>query len=153
MTVLRGPWIQRRDTELWIDPSPLTNHRGVWVWSISGQFVAITQGSVCTSPLLPPLIFTPQHPRTMPRQPSSICPTFNPIIWVRDSAAVIFIEFPITSPRLQLSAGDWSLRLSVAGAVVGPVGCWDGAKVGGREVIGWFLHSARENVGQQSSHL
>lgn len=35
-------------------------------------------------------------------------------------------------------------------------GQWDaetGARVGGREVIGWFLHSAGENAGQQSSHL
>lgn len=59
---------------------------------------------------LPPLIFT-QDPHTTPSYPSLLCPTFNPIIWVKDSAAVIFIDFPIMLLRLQLSAGDWSLWL------------------------------------------
>ena len=153
MAVLRSPWIQSRDRKLWSDHSPLTNHTGVWARSISGQLEAITHGSACNPSRLSPSSFYSRFPHYTPSHPPSICPTFNPIIWSRDPGAVIFIEFLITLLRLQLSAGDWSLRL----------GCGSRRGAGGmlRRVPGWevqgsltdFLHSTEENTGQQSSHL
>lgn len=123
-------------------PSPLTNHRGVRVWFISGQFAAISQGSVCTPP---PHRFKVKRPARL-----LALNLVKPIIWVKDLATVTFIAFAVTSLRLRLSAGDWSSAGdSTAGAA------WSrcqGGRWGGHWLI-MFQRSAAENAGQQSPHL
>lgn len=156
MIVLQASWIQSRDGELWGDPSPCTNHRGVCVWSISGQFVDITHGSPPPLPIKvlflhsiqPSNPFTPAPLLNLPHtQPYNLGETFS-------SVTVIFIEFPITLQRLQLNTGDWSLWL--CGSQSGASGMLRlGARVGGGEVIGclFFLHRTGENTGPQSSFI
>lgn len=106
--MLPASWIQSWDRE--IAGRPLTPHKSHWSVSLVQQRPVHTHNSaLCLSPA--PTPYFSQDPHAVSSHPSSICPTSNPVIWVKDSGAVIFIEFPITLPRLQLSAGDLGLWL------------------------------------------
>lgn len=111
---------------------PLTHHKSyrVWVRSISGQFVAITQGSACTSPLFlllqTPAPF-PSYLSILPHtQPYNLGERFSGCFfyWIPNNAAVITVKIRRLGLLREPFWGQWDAK--------------SGARVGGREVIGCF---------------